>query len=107
MSRIRNIFFLVSALSAGPALADDLKFSLVNNSDYVIDEFYASPANIDEWGDDILGQDTLDAGGTGTVTMQGGGDVCLYDVKVVDEEEAEHVLEDVDLCTLNEVTFTK
>src|SRR5437773_1832450 len=34
-------------------------FTLINKTGVVIDKLYVSPANKDEWGDDILGQDQL------------------------------------------------
>ncbi len=93
--------------STGLAYAEDVKFTLDNQSDFTIDEFYASPANTDDWGDDILGQDVLDGGESGTVTIADGSDQCVYDLKAVDEDGAEHELTDLDICKNPSVTFNK
>ena len=106
MKRLAAVVF-AGLVFASPALADDIQFSLINNSEYVVDQFYASVAGGDSWGDDILGQDTLPGGGTATITLTGAGEECLFDLKVVDEEDAEHEIEGVDLCENSEVTFTK
>jgi hypothetical protein len=106
--KLKTIFAAaVLAATAGPAFAEDLKFALTNASEYQIDEFYASPANDDNWGEDILGQDVLEGGLSGTVTIADGSDQCAYDLKAVDEDGEEHVLEDLDLCKTPEVTFNK
>lgn len=97
----------VFAALAAPAFAEDVKFTLTNASEYTIDEFYASPANDENWGEDILGEDVLEGGNAGTVTIADGSTECLYDLKAVDEDGAEHVLEDLDLCKTPEVTFNK
>ena len=97
---------LVAAFAA-PALAEDVQFTLTNASEYNIDEFDASPANDENWGEDILGEDILEGGTAGTVTIADGSTECVYDLKAVDEDGAEHVLEDLDLCKTPEVTFNK
>lgn len=106
--KLKTIFAAaVLVVAAAPAFAEDLKFNLTNASDFQIDEFYASPANDDDWGDDILGQDVLEGGLSGVVTIADGSDQCAYDLKAVDEDGEEHVLEDLDLCKTPEVTFDK
>ena len=89
------------------AYAEDVKFQLENHSEFSIDEFYASPANTDEWGEDILGQDILEGGQSGTVTIADGSDQCSYDLKAVDEDGKEHELMGLDICKTPTVTFEK
>ncbi len=98
---------LLFAASTSFAFAEDVKFTLDNQSDYTIDEFYASPANTDSWGEDILGQDVLEGGGSGTVTIADSSDQCVYDLKAVDEDGVEHELTDLDICARPNVTFNK
>ena len=89
------------------AFADEAKFQLTNNSTFQIDAFYASPANDDQWGEDILGQDVLAGGESGTVTIADGSPECVYDLKAVDETGAEHELEGLNICETPQVTFDK
>lgn len=107
MKKILLIGSLLSSTCTAPALADDLVFTLINNSEYIIHEFYTASPDSDSWGDDILGDQTIEGGGTGTITLTGAGDQCEFDLKVVDQEKAEHELEAVNLCESKEVTFTK
>ena len=95
------------ALFAGQAMADDVQFKLTNESEYTIDQMYASPADKDEWGEDILGQDKLEGGNFVTVTVTNGTEACVFDIKVVDEDKQEHELTGIDICKNNELTFNK
>lgn len=106
--KLTSIFIGITLSAfAVPALAEDVNFNLINSSEYQIDEFYASPANDENWGDDILGQDVLEGGKSGTVTIADGSEECEYDLKAVDEDGEEHILEDLDLCKNPEVNFSK
>lgn len=89
------------------AYAEDVKFELANNSEFQIDEFYASPSNMDDWEEDILGQDVLEGGQTITITIADGSDQCAYDLKAVEEDGTEHVMEDLDVCENPKVEFNK
>ena len=89
------------------AFAEDVKFELANLSEYQIDEFYASPSNMDNWEEDILGQDVLEGGQTVTITIADGSDQCAYDLKAVEEDGTEHVMEDLDICKSPKVEFNK
>lgn len=103
---ILGLAALVAAFSTA-AYADDATFTLTNNSSYQIDAFFASPANDDQWGEDILGQDVLEGGQNGTVTIPGGSPECIYDLKAVDETGAEHELKGLNICESPAVTFDK
>lgn len=105
---MKNVYALTlfTLISSG-AFANDAFFTLVNKSDYVISELYASPVNTDEWEDDILGQDVLEPGQRLNVTVADGSDQCEYDMKVVDEDGEEHILEGLDICEEALVEFSK
>jgi len=92
------------AMPAGAA--EQLTFTLTNASSYNITNFYKSPANVDDWQEDVLGDDVMSAGTSGTVTIADGSGECVYDLKFVFEDESEFVREDVDLCSLGEYTLS-
>lgn len=89
------------------AMAEEVKFTLKNSSDFTIDELYASPSTEDNWGEDILGVDVLAGGESGVVTIADGSEECKYDLKAVAEDGTEHELEALDLCQTPDVEFTK
>ncbi len=93
------------ALVTSPAVAGDLKFDLINKSDYVITELYASPNNVRSWEEDILGTSVLGSGETVEVTIADGRRACNYDLRIVFDDG--DVLEDTtDLCDTASYTVT-
>ncbi|MGV8952906.1 MAG: hypothetical protein ACOH2M_17545 [Cypionkella sp.] len=90
---------------AAPAFAEDLVFDLINSSSVSLHELYVAPHDSDQWGDDILGTDTLAAGETGSVTIADGKDTCDYDMRFVAEDGSE-LERNVDLCKLGSFTLT-
>ena len=84
----------LASLSASAA-GSDSKVVVKNLSHWAIHEMYFSPTEQREWGDDQLGKHTIETGGSFTLT----GVPCdSYDVRVVDEDGDECVVEDVALC---------
>lgn len=94
---------LLMALCATPSMAEDLVFTLVNDSSSPIVEMYVSPVGEDRWGENILVVDAVDPGVSGEVTIADGKDVCDYDLRFVTDKGAEATKEQ-NLCDL--ATFT-
>ncbi len=94
---------LVTALSATPALAEDLVFTLVNDSSHMIVEMYVSPVGEDEWGENILMVDGVEPGVSGDVTIADGLDVCDYDLRFV-TDQGDEATQQQNLCDIG--TFT-
>lgn len=86
-----------------PVFADDLVFTLVNDSSHSITEMYVSPVDQDQWGENILMVDAVDPGVSGDVTIADGLDVCNYDLRFVTAEGAE-AEQTQNLCEI--ATFT-
>lgn len=82
---------------ATPATAEDLNFLFENASSFAIVELYASPSNVGEWEEDILGLDILDAGESARVNIRDGRRTCEYDLKIV-FEDGDEVTDTTDLC---------
>jgi hypothetical protein len=104
--------FIVGAIAglsllagSGLAQAQDLSFTLTNDSSQAVINFYTSPADVGDWEEDVLGVDVMDAGTSATVTIADGRTQCVYDVRFVMESGQE--LEDygIDLCELGEYTL--
>ena len=87
---------LVCALAL-PSFAAPKKATvkIINQSKWEIHHIFLSSVDDEEWGPDQLGEDVLAKGDSITITAI----PCdLYDVKVVDEDGDECVIEEVDLC---------
>ena len=78
-----------------PAFAKKATVKVINQSKWEIHHLFLSASDESEWGEDQLGEDVLTKGDSLTLT----GIPCdTYDIKVVDEDGDECVIEQVDLC---------
>lgn len=77
------------------AVATTSSVKLINKSKWDIHHLFLSPVDETEWGPDQFGDHVLEAAGTFTLT-----DITCdtYDVKVVDEDGDECVIEDAAIC---------
>ena len=89
------------------ALASDITFTLYNETSVTLTELYLSPSNVDDWEEDILGTDVLEARGVINVTVEDGRTDCIYDFLGVFADN--DMVEDygVDICTLESYSFTE
>lgn len=99
---------VATALVAMPAaaIAEDLTFVLTNGSSYAVKSFFTSPADIDNWEEDVFGEKYLPAGNQVNVTIADGREQCTYDLKFVLEDDSEYVESGIDLCELGEYTLS-
>jgi hypothetical protein len=75
---------------------------LVNKSDWTITELYMSPTDDNDWGPDQLGKHVIKPGESYTLSQI----PCdTWDIKLVDEDDDECIVEEVDVCA-NSQTWT-
>lgn len=89
-------FALMCSLTPGSeAAGKTATVTIHNKSEWKLDHLYLSPADESEWGPDQLGEKVIKSGEKFTLT----GIPCnSWDIKVVDEDGDECVIEAVDLC---------
>lgn len=98
---------LALAVGVLPANAQDIEFTLINNSTQSLHYFYAAPSNTADWGDDLLGDTgTLEPGYQGDVYIGDGSDQCLYDFRFETAEGGTLEAFEVDICALGSYTLT-
>lgn len=85
---------LLFAVSA-PAFASDATVKVINQSRWEIHQLFLSSSEEESWGPDQLDDNILSNGDSMTLT-----DIPCdeYDIKVVDEDGDECVIEQVELC---------
>lgn len=81
----------------------DPSFTLVNNGSRPIRELFASLASDDDWGDDRLGRNTIDAGERQQIRLPTGP--CNYDLRIVWGNGRTEERRDVNLCETRELSF--
>jgi len=88
------------------AEAADVKFDLVNNSARAVKNFFTSPTETTNWEEDVLGEETIPPGETDTVTISTADGQCIYDMRFIMEDDAELVVNGIDMCTLSSYTLS-
>ena len=78
----------------------DSSLTINNDSSYSLIGIYLSPTTSVSWGNDLLGSEILIPGEVFEVS---GIDCDTYDIRVVDEDNDECILDAVDLCLDNAV----
>jgi hypothetical protein len=81
---------LIAALTiatAAPAFAEDLVFTLINDSSVNITEMYVSKHSADTWEENIL-TETINAGTQSEITIADGETTCDYDMRFVADSGA-------------------
>jgi hypothetical protein len=77
-----------STKSFAPAMFGDQDFMLVNNTGVEIYALYVTPHSANEWGEDILGVDTLAAADDVTIHFSWKEKAKYWDLRVEDEKGA-------------------
>ena len=92
---------------SAPAQAEDLVFSLKNGTNSVLTRFYTSPVGVNEWEDDVFGQDVLNPGESIEITIADGRDVCKYDMTFEFEQGSnlDTTTDTQDLCEMGSYTI--
>ena len=104
---IRSLVLLSAlAIGANAYATEDLIFTLNNESSYVVVEVYASPNDVEDWEEDILGQDVLGSEESVRITIADAREQCEYDLRFVFEDGDVLERPSVDLCETNSYTLT-
>ena len=84
--------------SSAQAVQHALSFSITNLSNITITSVFATPAGVDNWGQDHLGaQSTIEHDATTVITLPNEGK-CLYDIRFVYSDDSTFEKRKVDLC---------
>jgi hypothetical protein len=92
-------------LAASAARAGEQDFKLVNRTGVEIHALHVSPHSSDEWGEDILGKDTLPNGESLDITFPNRTRAAHWDLRVEDEKGNSLTWESIDLLEVSEVTL--
>ena len=93
MKKTIAVLFLCALYTS--AFAKKATVKVINQSKWEIHHLFISPASQEEWGPDQLEDEILAKGQSITITNI----PCdKYDVKVVDEDGDECIIEEADLC---------
>lgn len=107
MKRVMLGICMALALAASVAAvgSGDQDFTLINKTGLSVDELYLSPSNDNEWGEDVLGVDVLEDGQKVSISFSHKESECMWDMKIVDEDEDDIIWEDINLCKASQITL--
>lgn len=100
-----SLVFPALLIGIQSAHAEDLQFTLHNNSTKTLTEFYVEPTVSKTWGENIL-QGTIAPGETATVTIADGKTTCAYGIRGGFEGGAIVERDELNLCELGSYTYT-
>ncbi len=105
-----RIFLATSAILlsiSAAAKAEDLTFTLKNGTNSVLTRFYTSPVGVNEWEDDVFGEQVLEPGESIEITIADGRSVCRYDMRFEFEEgsDLDTTTDKQDLCEMGSYTI--
>lgn len=105
MTLIRVAISTIAVLAtASAAMAQDVAYQLTNVSGFTVMQVFTSPANADDWGDDILGVNVLESGTTSTVYIMDNSDQCVYDILFV-FDDGDEMSDQINICELASYTI--
>lgn len=95
--------FLTFASLAEAQPQNNPSFNLVNRAQQPINELYATPQGMDNWGKELLGDTTVAPGATFAVRLPVGQ--CTYDVRVVYGNGRAEEKRSLNTCNVSDVAF--
>jgi len=104
MKKLLFVSFLLFSVS-GLYAQGVQNFLLINSTGLSIDQLFVSPANVDNWEEDILGVDILENGAECEISFDISEEACLWDILIVDADGDEIVWEDLNLCEISEINL--
>jgi hypothetical protein len=95
----------IALVAASAAPLGDQDFTLINKTGVEIHALHVAPHSSDEWGEDILGKDTLANGESLEITFGKHDRAHHWDLRIEDEKGNSVTWENLDLMKIEEVTL--
>jgi len=102
---IAGFVILAAGLGLSAAQNKILDFKLVNKTEVTIEKIFISPADVNDWEEDVLDVNILEAGETVEVKFSVDETKKLWDLKVEDHEGTAIIWENLDLSKVNVLTL--
>ncbi len=80
-------------------------FTLVNKTGVEIDKVFISPHDVNDWEEDILGQDTLPDGSSVDVKFHRDEKAAMWDLRIEDKQGNAIVWENLNLLEISKITL--
>lgn len=78
-----------------------LSYDVINNTGVTLIDVYVTPAETNNWGNDILPNNVFENGSTIRVTIPPDyGETCMFDMKITDAAGGHITFTNIDICKL-------
>lgn len=105
MSKLGILFAaILSIATALPAHAEDLKFTLINDSSADITSLQISPVSTRNWEENILGRDDLPKGYEVDIVIADNLSTCTYDMLITFKDGSNIEERNYNFCDLKSYT---
>lgn len=94
-----------STASSPATTTADQDFTLVNATGVEIDKVFITPHDLDDWEEDILGQDTLPDGKSVDIKFHRAETAAMWDLRIEDKEGHAIEWENLNLLEINKLTL--
>ena len=106
----RSFFTAVTALAltatlALPAVAQDRRVRIHNNTDITLYRFYSTNSGAQNWGGDVMGSSTLAPGAAMTLNFDNNYGYCVFDFRAVFEDGQELTRGGVNVCEVSDYYY--
>ncbi len=106
MKKVLFAAAILTAFSSAAFAQGRQDFVLVNKTGYEISEVYVSTTKTSNWEENVIGKNSLDDGDTRTIRFNNVDKTCMWDLKVVyEEDDSSAVWKDINLCKTSKVTI--
>jgi len=95
------VIAVISLFSTKNSSAQALTYDVVNNTGVTLVDVFVTPAETNNWGNDILPNSLFENGMTITVTIpEDYGSTCMFDMKITDAAGGHITFTGIDACKL-------
>ena len=106
LARILTLAIATVTINLGSAIAGRQDFVVRNETGTDIVRLYVSTSNTNDWEEDVLGRDVLEAGTYTKINFSNSTQGCYHDLKAVFRDGDVLERRDLNLCELGSYTFT-
>lgn len=100
-----GLVLMISVMFSSIAFAGAQDFELINSTGMDITHVYVSPANVNSWQEDVLGQDILESGSSVVITFDRSEQAAYWDIKVTYASGSENYWQGFNLKEIYTVTL--
>ena len=98
---------IMSSFASAPAVAEDRRVRIINDTRHTMVRFYASNSSRTNWEEDILGQRVLPAGQSVMINIDDGSGACLFDFKAVFDDGDVLIRNQINVCQISQYRYSE